>query len=358
MRGVRGAGRRRRLAGQRRLAEMVPALACSRARCTVEELTERLLTALGAAGLRTPAARNPYQGLRAFDEADAENYFGRAALIDDVLGALVRGRGCGAGWCSWSGAPVPASPAPSGPGCCPGCAPAGRPARSAWFVATMLPGGAPYKELAESLRRIAVGDTDGSPRSSRASTASTARCGRWSPRMVSCCWWSTSSRSCSRCRRRPSSGRSSRALTHALTVPDSRLRVVATLRADYYDRPLGVQPFGALVQDATVTIPAMLPAEVEAAVVEPAQARRAHGRARPGRRAGRLAGREPAALPALQFVLFELAERSADGTLSLAAYRAIGGIEGAIAARAEGLYLSLDDPTGSRCASSSSASSW
>ena len=60
-------------------------------------------------------------------------------------------------------------------------------------------------------------------------------------------------------------------LTHALTVPDSRLRVVATLRADYFDRPLGVQPFGALVQEATVTIPAMLPAEVEAAVVEPAR---------------------------------------------------------------------------------------
>src|SRR5262245_15354627 len=29
-----------------------------------------------------------------------------------------------------------------------------------WFVATMLPGGAPYKELSESLRRIAVGDTE------------------------------------------------------------------------------------------------------------------------------------------------------------------------------------------------------
>ena len=133
------------------------------------------------------------------------------------------------------------------------------------------------------------------------------------------------------------------ALTHALTVPDSRLRVVATLRADYFDRPLGVQPFGGLVQEATVTIPAMLPAEVEAAVVEPARrVDRTVERALAAELVGSLA-KEPAALPALQFVLYELAERSAGGTLSLAAYRAIGGIDGAIATRADELYLSLDD---------------
>ena len=120
--------------------------------------------------------------------------------------------------------------------------------------------------------------------------------------------------------------------------------MVATLRADYYDRPLGVQPFGALVQDATVTIPAMLPAEVEAAVVEPARrAGRTVERALAAELVGSMAS-EPAALPALQLMLFELADRSPDGTLSLAAYRALGGLEGAIAARAEGLYQSLDDP--------------
>ena len=118
---------------------------------------------------------------------------------------------------------------------------------------------------------------------------------------------------------------------------------MATLRADYYDRPLAVQPFGSLVQDATVTIPAMLPAEIEAAVVEPA--RRADRRVERALAAELVAAlaTEPAALPALQFVLYELAEHSPDGTLSLAAYRALGGIEGAIASRAEQLYLSLDD---------------
>ena len=54
-------------------------------------------------------------------------------------------------------------------------------------------------------------------------------------------------------------------------APDSRLRVVATLRADFYDRPLAFQRFGAAVNGATVTISAMSPAELEAAVVEPAE---------------------------------------------------------------------------------------
>ena len=213
----------------------------------------------------------------------------------------------------------------------------------AWFVTTMLPGGAPFKELALSLSGIAVGDTIGLAQE-LAATDGIDRALRevvpeggqlllvidqfeelftLSPEAEQWAFLET--------------------LTHALTVPDSRLRVVATLRADYFDRPLGVQPFGALVQEATVTIPAMLPAEVEAAVVEPARrVGRTVERALAAELVGSLA-QEPAALPALQFVLFELAERTADGTLSLAAYRAIGGIDGAIATRADELYLSLDD---------------
>ena len=52
---------------------------------------------------------------------------------------------------------------------------------------------------------------------------------------------------------------------------------------------------------------------------------------------------EPAALPSLQFALYELAERSPDKNLTMAAYRELGGVEGAISSRAELLYRSLDD---------------
>ena len=54
---------------------------------------------------------------------------------------------------------------------------------------------------------------------------------------------------------------------------------------------------------------------------------------------------EPAALPSLQFTLYELAAAQPQGHLTLAAYQALGGVDAAIAARAEELYTGLDDPS-------------
>ncbi|HWM75711.1 MAG TPA: BTAD domain-containing putative transcriptional regulator, partial [Nocardioides sp.] len=310
---------------------------------TVEELTEQMLAALGA---REPAAlrgRNPYQGLRAFDESDAENYFGRATLVDDVL-ARLSGEGLRSRLVLLVGASGTGKSSAVRAGLLPRLRVGGAAGSEAWFVATMLPGGAPLKELAEGLRGIAVGHADGLAeqlagvdgidRTLRSVVPEDGQLLLVVDQFEELFTLSTEAEQRAFLE----------ALTHALTAPDSRLRVVATLRADYYDRPLGVQPFGALVQDATVTIPAMLPAEVEAAVVEPARrAGRTVERALAAELVGSLAP-EPAALPALQFVLFELAERSPEGPLTLAAYRTLGGVEGAIAARAEELYRSLDDP--------------
>lgn len=307
----------------------------------IEGLVDRLLAALGAREHVVPPGRNPYLGLRAFDETDAQDYFGRAALVDEMTNRL-SGSGLPSRLILLVGASGTGKSSAVRAGLLPRLRAGKAPGSEAWFVATMLPGGSPYKELAESLRRVAVGADD-----LATDLAGVDGIDRTLRRVV------------------PEGGRLLlvvdqleelftltpeteqraflEALTHALTVPDGRLRVVATLRADYYDRPLAVQPFGSLVQDATVTIPAMLPAEIEAAVVEPA---RRVGRTVERALVAELVGAtatDPAALPALQFVLFELAERSSDSTLTLAAYRALGGIDGAIAARAEELYRGLDD---------------
>ena len=53
-----------------------------------------------------------------------------------------------------------------------------------------------------------------------------------------------------------------------------------------------------------------------------------------------IAGR-PGALPLLSHCLFELWSRRRDGVLSLAAYREVGGIDGAVAHRAEAIYADL-----------------
>jgi Novel STAND NTPase 1 len=79
--------------------------------------------------------------------------------------------------------------------------------------------------------------------------------------------------------------------------------------------------FGTLVRDATVTVAAMSAAELEAAVVGPAE--RVGARVEPALVAELVAAvvDEPAALPSLQYTLYELAERSPDRCLTLAAYR-------------------------------------
>jgi WD40 repeat protein len=120
------------------------------------------------------------------------------------------------------------------------------------------------------------------------------------------------------------------------------LRVVATLRADFYDRPLRFQGFGSMVRDATVTVPAMGAAQLEATIRGPAE--RVGLEVEPPLVAELVAAvvDQPAATPSLQFTLYELAEQG-DGRLDLAGYRRLGGVGGAIATRAENLYGSIGD---------------
>jgi WD40 repeat protein/DNA-binding SARP family transcriptional activator len=288
------------------------------------------------------ARPNPYKGLRAFDEPDAEDFFGRDALVDEVLGRLaghgVDGRlvlvvgGSGSGKSSLVRA-----------GLLPRVRRGGAGGSDRWFVASMVPGASPFKELAESLRQVAVIEAPGVAQE----LAGEEGIDRVVRRIV------------------PEGGElllvvdqleelftladegEQRAflggLAHALGVADGRLRVVATLRADFYDRPLRFEGFGAAVGVATVPIAAMSAAELEAAVVRPLE--RVGGHVEPALVAELVGAvlHEPAALPSLQFTLYELAERSPDRDLTLAAYRELGGVDAAIAARAEALYRSLDD---------------
>jgi len=312
----------------------------------LEDFVPAVVAALsGEVGGPVYERANPYKGLRAFDEPDAEDFFGRDGLVDEILARLAgggpRGRlvlvvgGSGSGKSSLVRA-----------GLLPRVRQGAGGGSERWFVAGMVPGGSPFKELAESLRRVAVVETGGLAGELAASVQGIDRVVR---RIV------------------PEGGElllvvdqleelftladeaEQRAfldgLTHALGVADSRLRVVATLRADFYDRPLRFERFGTAVGDATVPIAAMSAAELEAAIVGPAE--RVGGRVEPAL-AAELVGavlHEPAALPSLQFTLYELAARSSDGNLTLPAYRELGGVDAAIAARAEQLYRSLDDET-------------
>ena len=306
------------------------------------EYVPLLLAALTGQGPdRRGSLPNPYKGLRAFDEADAADFFGRTGLVEEILGRLhhcdLRGRlvlvvgGSGTGKSSVVRA-----------GLLPRIRRGDVPGSHEWFVTTMLPGATPFKELAAALRRIAVTDLEAGADELARSGGIDAVTRRILPPDAELLLVIDQFEELFTSAPEQDQRRFLDAVMDAVNGAGSRVRVVATLRADFYDRPLAFQPFGDAVNDATVTIPAMSAAELEAAIVEPAE--------RAGRRIDRslvaeLVGAavdEPAGLPSLQFALFELAERSA-GDLRLESYRELGGLDGAIASRAEALYRTLED---------------
>ena len=58
-------------------------------------------------------------------------------------------------------------------------------------------------------------------------------------------------------------------LAEAATDPDSRVRVLVTLRADSFDRPLAYPGFGQLLGSRTETVTPLTPAELELAIAGP-----------------------------------------------------------------------------------------
>jgi hypothetical protein len=128
------------------------------------------------------------------------------------------------------------------------------------------------------------------------------------------------------------------ALEHAVIDQRCPIRVILTLRADFYDRPLRYGAFARLLRDATVPVLPLAPDELERAIVDPAA--RVGAAFEPGLVSRIVAdvADQPAALPVLQYTLTELYERRVSGVLTVAEYERLGGVAGAIAQRAEQLH--------------------
>mgnify|MGYP001388179267 FL=1 len=131
-------------------------------------------------------------------------------------------------------------------------------------------------------------------------------------------------------------------IRYAVTAPDSRLRAIITLRADFYDKPLLYPDFGALVRERTEVILPMNNQELERAIVGPAE--RVGVRVEPGLVAKMIedVSSEPGALPLLQYALTENFERRTGYLMTLEAYINAGGVLGALARRAEELYETMN----------------
>ncbi|MGV4891581.1 nSTAND1 domain-containing NTPase [Streptomyces viridosporus] len=125
--------------------------------------------------------------------------------------------------------------------------------------------------------------------------------------------------------------------------PESRLRVVIAVRADFYGRCAEHRHLAEALREAHVLVGAMGPAELRAVIVKPAAAAGLSvERALTSRLVQEVAD-APGGLPLLSHVLMETWRRRRGKTLTLAGYEAAGGLADAVAKTAEDVYCQLTE---------------
>ena len=290
-------------------------------------------------GISGDQRRNPYKGLRAFQESDATDFHGRDALVEDLIEILASGR-------------ILAVVGPSGSGKSSlvraGLLSALRnnaiEGSGSWLITEMFPGTHPFEELEAAILRVAVDRPSGLTDDLTADPRGLIRIAK---------------------EVLPTEGdelvlvvdqleelfslTSSEAdrklfidtLIAAVSDERSRIRVILTLRADFFDQPLRYSNFGEVLGMGLVPVGPPTDDGLARAVAQPARAVGVD--LEPG-----LVTRivddvrdEPGGLPLMQHVLTELFIQREHNTLTLAAYEQSGGVLGSLGKRAEEIYEGL-----------------
>ncbi|MGB7876090.1 MAG: protein kinase, partial [Anaerolineales bacterium] len=287
---------------------------------------------------------NPYKGLRPFKAADNRDFFGREALIEKLFERLGEGGGTthflailgpsGSGKSSLlSAGLVPAIWAGKLPG------------SERWFVVEMTPGTRPLDELEVALTRIAAEQAVNLHAHLHRDTGGLHRAANLIlPKDDSQLFLFIDQFEELFILTEEKAAREHfmDLIHHAVSDPRSRVRVVVAMRADFYDKPLLHHQFGQLLRSRMETLLPLSAEELERAIVQPA--RQVEVTFEPG-----LTSRiieemlyQPGALPLLQYALTELFESRDGRVLTQRAYEDIGGAVGALAQRADEVYLEFD----------------
>ena len=121
------------------------------------------------------------------------------------------------------------------------------------------------------------------------------------------------------------------------------VRVIITLRADFMDRPLQYRAFGEVLKQRIEYVLALSGEEIQQAIVQPAQQVGVSVESELVAQIVADIQDEPGALPLLQYTLTELFNERDGLSLTLASYHKLGGVRGALAQRAENLFLTLTE---------------
>ena len=300
--------------------------------------------AAALAAIRTGAAEpqavpafvgpNPYRGLAAFREADADVFFGRTDLVEQLIARIRRNR-----------AVAVVGPSGSGKSSVVRAGVLPRFRAEGAFVTTMVPGARPLDELEVALARVAAVPITNAADAVVAGTDGLTRLVRQVLPTPGADLVLVVDQFEELFTQSDPTERDLFLAALADVVADhgAPVRVVATLRADFLGAALAHPTAARFVRDRTVMVAPLDddelhevivgPAEVAGAVVEPAlvtalvaDATRARG-----------------SLPMVQFALTEVFAAADDGVMRLETYRRIGGIEGVLGQRAEEVFSSLDD---------------
>jgi WD40 repeat protein len=320
------------------------------ARATAKEPAERfpdivtLASALRATLADSPApvvdssARNPYKGLRPFQEPDALDFFGRESFIARLVARLAdpeEGRLLAVVGASGSGKSSVVTA-----GLLQALRRGAVPGSDRWFVLQVHPGASPFDELAAALTRLAV---DPEPRitgwaEQEDGLVLAAEALLPEPGAELLVVIDQFEELFTLVTDEGIRARFLTALAVAATDPRSRVRVIVTLRADYYDRPLSYRRFGTLLAERTIALTPLTVEELERAIRGPAEGVGVRMDAPLLADIVAEVVDQPAALPLLQYALTELFDNRQEQTLTRRAYREIGGLSGALGKRAEDIY--------------------
>jgi WD40 repeat protein len=295
----------------------------------------------------------PFKGLRYFDQADADLFFGRELPVAKLVGLLREGRSLlvvvgasGSGKSSLVRAgliPALERNQPLADGALP-------PDGSAdWPVHVITPTARPLKELAAALTRDSESVTatatlmDDLARDPRcldlAASRALQRGGRGNRLLLVVDQFEELFTACKDGAERKQFV--DNLLTTAAPETGGPTVVVLTLRADFYAHCLQFENLRAALEKEQTLLGPMSPKELRRAIEEPAK--RGGWEFEEGlvERLLKDAGDEPGALPLLSHALLETWEQRRGRRLTFKGYEEAGGVSGAIAQTAESVYASL-----------------